>query len=60
MLLAEAANAVDLRLPGIRDIVSCLLFDPVELLEEPECLFRKRCFPRTLTKRIGLFRRLLF
>ena len=41
MLLAETANAVELRLPGIWGFVSRLLFDPVELLEEPECLFRR-------------------
>lgn len=41
MLLAETANAVDLRLPRIWGLVSCLLFDPVELLEEPERLFRR-------------------
>jgi hypothetical protein len=41
MLLAETTNAVDLRLPSIWGFVSCLLFDPVELLEEPECLFRR-------------------
>jgi hypothetical protein len=41
VLLAKAANAGGLRLAGIRGFISCLLFDPVELLEEPERLFRR-------------------
>ncbi|WP_313903231.1 hypothetical protein [Rhizobium leguminosarum] len=41
MLFPEAVNAVGLRLSGIWGFVSCLLFDPVELLEEPERLFRR-------------------
>ncbi len=41
MLLAETANAVGLRFTGLRGLVSCLLFDPVELLEELERLFRR-------------------
>ncbi len=41
MLLPEATNAIGLRFPGVRLFVSRLLFDPVELFEEPERLFRR-------------------
>jgi hypothetical protein len=41
VLLAETANAIGLCLPWIWGLVSCLLFDPVELLEEPKCLLRR-------------------
>ncbi len=41
MLLPETANAIGLRFAGVGLSVLRLLFDPVELLEEPECLFRR-------------------
>lgn len=41
MPLPETANAIGLRFAGVGLSVSRLLFDPVELLEEPECLFRR-------------------
>lgn len=48
MLLAEAANAVISRfaVPRVKpegrlgDFVACLPFNPIELFEEPERLFR--------------------
>lgn len=40
VLLPETANAIGRRCIGVGLFVSRLLFDPVELLEEPECLFR--------------------
>lgn len=36
MLLSESANAVGLRFAGIRLLVSCLPFNPIELFEKPE------------------------
>lgn len=42
MLLPEAANAIDLRFTRVGLAVSRLLFDPVELLEEPERLWTER------------------
>ena len=41
MLLAEPVNAVGLCFTGVGLSVSRLPFDPVELLEEPESLFRR-------------------
>ena len=41
MLATEAAYAIGLRFTGVGLSVSRLIFDPVELLEEPECLFRR-------------------
>jgi hypothetical protein len=41
VLLPEAVNAVGLCFTGVGLYLSRLPFDPVELLEEPECLFRR-------------------
>lgn len=41
MLLAEAANAVISLLAVIGDFVPRLPFNPIELFEEPERLFRR-------------------
>jgi hypothetical protein len=38
VLLSETANAIGLRFTGVGLALSRLLFDPVELLEEPERL----------------------
>lgn len=48
MLLAEAANAVGLCFTPLRYSVPRLPFNPVELFEEPERLFRR---PATLLSR---------
>jgi len=41
VLLPETANAIGLRFAGVGLALSRLLFDPVELFEEPERLFRR-------------------
>jgi hypothetical protein len=41
VLLAEAANAVGLCFTVLRCLVSLLPFNPVELVEEPQRLFRR-------------------
>jgi hypothetical protein len=40
MLLPETANTIGLRITGVGLALSRLLFDTLELLEEPERLFR--------------------
>ncbi|KQV78120.1 hypothetical protein ASC90_27060 [Rhizobium sp. Root1220] len=47
MLLPETANAIGLRFTDVGLALSCLLFDPIELLEDPDLPNILSIFPPT-------------